>query len=110
MGALNIIAPDNYPFQPPRITFETPIYHCNMNDSGKICLAILQEAWSPALSLPKCLEAIRILMKDPDTDNSLRQWIADLTIAYNKYKGTDTPDERYLVEARKCTRRDASMT
>jgi ubiquitin-conjugating enzyme E2 D/E len=107
---VNVVVPDDYPLQPPRITFETPIYHCNMNDSGKICLGILQEAWSPALTVPKCLEAIRILMKNPDTDNALRQWIADLTIAHKKYHGTDTPDTRYFDKAKECTRRDASTS
>jgi len=108
--ALNVIAPDDYPFRPPQITFETPIYHCNMNDSGKICLGILQDAWNPSLTVPKCLEAIRILMVEPDSDNALRQWIADLTIAYNKYKGTATPDNRYLDQVSECTRRDASTS
>lgn len=108
--ALNVIVPDKYPFSAPRITFETPIYHCNMNDSGKICLNILMDAWSPSLSVPKCLEAVRILMKNPDTDNALRQWIADLTIAYFKYNGTDTPDTRYFDKARESTNRNASMT
>merc|ERR1712093_511496 len=108
--ALNVIVPDNYPFQPPRITFETPIYHCNVNDSGKICLDILQDAWSPSCSVPKCLEAIRIMMKNPDTNYALRQWIADLTIAHFKYDGTDTPDTRYFDKARECTRKDASTT
>merc|ERR1712048_958433 len=68
--ALNVIIPDNYPFKPPAISFETPIYHCNMNDSGKICMDILLDAWNPSLSVPKCLEAIRILMSKPDTDNA----------------------------------------
>jgi ubiquitin-conjugating enzyme E2 D/E len=107
---VNVVVPDDYPCQPPRITFETPIYHCNMNDSGKICLGILQEAWSPALTVPKCLEAIRILMKNPDTDNALRQWIADLTIAHKNYHGTGTPDTRYFDKAKECTRRDASTS
>merc|ERR1712028_109467 len=108
--ALNVIIPDGYPMEAPRITFETPIYHCNVNDSGKICLNLLHDAWSPALTVPKCLEAIRILMKNPDTDYALRQWIADLTIAHCKYVGTDTPDTRYFDKARECTSRDASMT
>jgi ubiquitin-protein ligase len=108
--ALNVVIPDNYPFKPPAISFETPIYHCNMNDSGKICMDILLDAWNPSLSVPKCLEAIRILMSKPDTDNALRQWIADLTIAYNKYDGTETPDTRYIDQARECTRRDASTS
>jgi len=107
--ALNVVIPDNYPFHAPRITFETPIYHCNVNDSGKICLNILQEHWNPQLSVPKCLEAIRTLMKNPDTDNALRQWIADVTIAHYKWHGTDTPDTRYFDEATERTRKDAGM-
>jgi len=108
--ALNIVIPENYPFQAPCITFETPIYHCNVSDSGKICLNVLQDAWNPALSVPKVLEAVRIMMKNPDTDYALRQWIADLTIAHFKYAGTDTPDTRYFDKAQECTLRDASMT
>jgi ubiquitin-protein ligase len=105
--ALNVIIPDEYPFCPPKITFETPIYHCNVSDSGKICLDILQESWGPSLSVPKCLEAIRVLMKNPDTDNSLRQWIAELTLAHQKSNGTDT---RYFEKARESTSQDASLT
>jgi ubiquitin-conjugating enzyme E2 D/E len=105
--ALNVIIPSDYPFKPPQITFETPVYHCNVNDSGKICLDILYDRWSPSLSVPKCLEAIRIMLMEPDTDNSLRQWIAELTLAYKKSNGADT---RYFDKASECTRQDASMS
>merc|ERR1719235_1796081 len=108
--ALNVVVPDDYPFQAPRITFETPIYHCNTNDSGKICLDILQQSWSPSLSVPKALESIRMLMKAPDTDSALRQWIAEETIMFNKYRGTETPDNRYFHKACEATNRDASRT
>merc|ERR1711904_663278 len=108
--ALNIVVPQDYPFLAPRVTFETPIYHCNVSDSGKICLSILHDAWNPALSVPKCLEGIRVMMKNPDTDYALRQWIADLTIAHFKYVGTDTPDTRYFDKACACTRNDASAS
>jgi len=112
--ALNVLIPDNYPFSPPKITFETPIYHCNVNDSGKICLDILADVWNPACSVPKCLEAIRIMMKSPDTNYALRQWIADVAIAYfngsTMDDGSGALDTRYFDEASKCTRRDASMT
>jgi ubiquitin-conjugating enzyme E2 D/E len=105
--ALNAIMPSDYPFSPPRITFETPVYHCNVSDSGKICLDILQDKWSPNLSVPKCLEAIRLMLKEPDTDNSLRQWIAELTLAYKKSNGADN---RYIEKAVECTRNDASLS
>lgn len=105
--ALNVVIPENYPFSPPCITFETPVYHCNVNDSGKICLDILQHMWSPALSVPKCLQAIRAMLKDPDTDNALRQWIAELTLAHRRSNGADS---RYYEKAQECTRQDASLT
>jgi len=105
--ALHAILPSDYPFSPPQITFETPVYHCNVSDSGKICLDILQDKWNPGLSVPKCLEAIRIMLKQPDTDNSLRQWIAELTLAYISSNGADA---RYMDKASESTRNDASVT
>merc|ERR1712151_831465 len=104
---LNVVIPDSYPFRAPQITFETPIYHCNVNDSGKICLAMIQEEWNPSLSVPKALEAIRMMLKSPDTDNSLRQWIAELTIAHQKSNGADG---RYVEKARESTQQHASRS
>eukprot|EP00931_Biecheleriopsis_adriatica_P067743 TRINITY_DN41808_c0_g1_i1.p1 TRINITY_DN41808_c0_g1~~TRINITY_DN41808_c0_g1_i1.p1 ORF type:complete len:565 (-),score=114.72 TRINITY_DN41808_c0_g1_i1:209-1840(-) len=104
---LNVLIPDGYPLSAPQIVFETPIYHCNVSDSGKICLSLLQEAWNPTLSVPKALEAIRMMMKEPDTDNSLRQWIAELTIAFRSSNGADA---RYVEKATESTRQHASTT
>jgi len=105
--ALTVVVPDDYPFKPPTITFETPIYHCGVSDSGKVCLDILHERWAPALSIPKCLEAIRRMLTDPDTDNALRQWIAELTLAHKSSNGADT---RYVDKAREATLKDASVS
>lgn len=105
--ALSVVLPSNYPFRPPQITFETPVYHCNVSDSGRICLPLLQDAWHPTLTVLKCLEGIRLMLQSPDTDNSLRQWIAELTIAHQKTNGADT---RYQEKASECTRRDASLS
>jgi len=104
---LNVVIPDTYPFRAPQITFETPVYHCNVSDSGKICLAMIQDGWNPSLSVPKALEAIRMMLKSPDTDNSLRQWIAELTIAHQKSNGADA---RYVEKARENTVHHAACT
>ena len=104
---LNIKCPTMYPFKPPTITFETSVYHCNVSDAGAVCLDILQHAWSPALSIPKVVESVRLLLANPDTDNALRQWIAELTIMHHKSGGADT---RYFEAAKTATTTCASKT
>merc|ERR1740121_614105 len=104
---LNVVIPAEYPLKPPSITFETPVYHCNVSDSGKICLDILLDKWSPALSIPKALEAIRMFLTQPNTDDALRQWIAELTLAHRASGGSDT---RYVDNAREATSKDAAVT
>lgn len=70
--------------------FITPIYHCNVSSTGRLCLNELHGNWSPTLSIPKILETIRNLLITPNVANALVSWIADLTIAHIKTAGVDT--------------------
>eukprot|EP00931_Biecheleriopsis_adriatica_P108872 TRINITY_DN83144_c0_g1_i1.p1 TRINITY_DN83144_c0_g1~~TRINITY_DN83144_c0_g1_i1.p1 ORF type:complete len:274 (-),score=53.15 TRINITY_DN83144_c0_g1_i1:24-779(-) len=67
---LEVSVSPRYPLEPPKIRFQTRMFHPNVGSGhtpGAICLDILRkEAWSPALSLERVLISIASLLADPN--------------------------------------------
>ncbi|XP_035014494.1 ubiquitin-conjugating enzyme E2 T [Hippoglossus stenolepis] len=100
--SLEIKVPDRYPFEPPKIRFLTPIYHPNIDNSGRICHDALKlppkGAWRPSLNISTVLSSIQLLMAEPNPDDPL---MADISseFKYNK--------QLFMETARKWTKEHA---
>lgn len=83
---LQICFPPRYPFEPPDVSFTSPIYHPNIDGSGRICLDLLKMppkgTWRPTITIISLLNAIKVLLVEPSPDDPLmpeiaRQYIND---------------------------------
>ncbi|CAH2221807.1 ubiquitin-conjugating enzyme E2 T [Pelobates cultripes] len=96
---LEIVIPERYPFEPPKIRFLTPIYHPNIDTAGRICLDILKlppkGAWRPALNISTVLTSIQLLMNEPNPDDPL---MADISSEFKYNRAMFTSNARKWTE------------
>jgi ubiquitin-conjugating enzyme (huntingtin interacting protein 2) len=68
---VDIVIPGSYPSQPFKMKFITRVYHPNVSSaSGAICLNILEDEWSPALTLRTTLISVQSLLCSPEQNDS----------------------------------------
>ncbi|KIK00642.1 hypothetical protein K443DRAFT_598320 [Laccaria amethystina LaAM-08-1] len=73
---VEVVLPPDYPFTAPKAMFKTRIYHMNISEQGNICIDILKQNWSPALSLFKVMLSLSSLLTDPNPKDPLVPSIA----------------------------------
>lgn len=67
---VDIVIPNEYPFKPPVMKFNTKIYHPNISSvTGAICLDILKDAWTPILTLKSSLISLQSLLQSPEPND-----------------------------------------
>eukprot|EP00475_Leptophrys_vorax_P015891 TRINITY_DN22272_c0_g1_i1.p1 TRINITY_DN22272_c0_g1~~TRINITY_DN22272_c0_g1_i1.p1 ORF type:complete len:193 (+),score=4.50 TRINITY_DN22272_c0_g1_i1:74-652(+) len=95
--AVDIVLPEHYPFKPPKMTFITKVWHPNVSSqNGAICLDILKDQWTPALTLKTALLSLQALLSSPEPDDPQDAIVAQ---QYLKDYQTFANTAKYWTEA-----------
>jgi len=79
---IDIKIPEGYPFEPPKMQFQTKIWHPNISSqTGAICLDILKDQWSPALTIKTALLSIQALLCSPEPDDPQDAEVANMYLS-----------------------------
>mmetsp|Transcript_11073 Transcript_11073/g.16891 ORF Transcript_11073/g.16891 Transcript_11073/m.16891 type:complete len:204 (+) Transcript_11073:134-745(+) len=67
---VDILIDGEYPFAPPKMKFITKIWHPNVSSAtGAICLDILKDQWTPALTIKTAMMSLQALLCSPEPND-----------------------------------------
>ena len=68
---VNFSFDNGYPFQAPRVTMKTPIFHPNIDKNGAICVVSLRKSFNGTVKIKQIIEEIIIALKSPNPNDQL---------------------------------------
>lgn len=103
-----MIFSDEYPYQPPKFRFLTPICHPNIYSDGGLCISILHkpgedlmsgeeasERWSPLQGAESVLRSVLLLLDDPEINSPAN---VDAGVMYRDRRAEYNERARQAVE------------
>ncbi|EAS30619.3 ubiquitin conjugating enzyme [Coccidioides immitis RS] len=78
---VDIRIPNEYPFRPPVMRFDTKLWHPNVSSqTGAICLDTLGTAWSPVLTIKSALLSLQSLLSTPEPKDPQDAEVANMLL------------------------------
>lgn len=100
--------PVDYPFNPPKMRFLTPMWHPNVYPDGTLCISILhppghdemsgerpEERWNPTQQVRTILLSVISLLNEPNTSSPAN---VDASVSYRNWREGKNDDYKRRVE------------
>lgn len=91
----------DYPVKPPLVRFVTPVYHCNINNVGRICHNIFDRNYNAQITMRDILNAVYGLLIIPEPEDPLDSILAEEFLSNR---------QTYEQEAKKHTEETAAQS
>lgn len=94
---------NSYPFEPPKMKFLTKVWHPNVSSqSGAICLDVLKDQWTPALTIKTALLSVQALLAAAEPDDPQDAVVAKMYVSNRAQFDLQAKEwtEKYAKEGR----------